>query len=311
VASLRSTGLLVGALLFSAVTCSCGGDAPPPAAAKREAATSWADVFDGTPDFYAVLRPHAMKRDGIYGSFFKSLLRAAQARGIARGDTMVQVVEGSEEIIIGLNRGLDAAVVLRAVPASVDPQKVTDAEGRSLFRLASDPRGKVTEYDLVDRRHTDAGGLFVLPDRTWVGVLGEARGRARRAFSAPLNRPVPQVDADALAVIRVGGSLVHVIDKHPLFGPLAQKATSATFALKPNKGGVVIALAYEEASTVAWAEMHAKRVVEELTRGRDDRAWLKDAKVAYEGNTLFVRMAVPPRLLEELPSAASGADLGL
>lgn len=311
--------VFAAALLFGSAT-SCGGDAPPPAPPKRELKAAWADVFDGTPDLYAVVRPRAMKRDGVYGSFFKALVRAAQARGIARGDTMVQAVEGADELIVGLGRGIDAALIVRGVPANLDPQKVTDAEGNALFRSTSD-RGsaKVVEYELIDRKNADAGALFVLPDRTWVGTLGSAQSRARQVFATPLDRPAPQVDADALAVVRVAGPLAHMLDRHPTFGPLGKKLSSATFSLQPGKRGVVIALDYEDASAAAWAEMHAKRVVDELASSnakvgpggaKEDRAWLKDAKVVYEGNTVFVRVAVPPRLIEELPNA-SGADLGL
>ncbi len=299
-----------------ATVSGCGGDAPRPTAPKKDPAPAWADVFDKTPDLYAVIRPKALKRDGVYGAFFSALVRAAEARGIARGDTMVQAAEGAEEIILGLDKGLDAALVLRGVPASLDPEKITDADGRALFRPRSD-RSKVVEYELLDRRTADAGALFVLPDRTWVGALGDARTRARQAFATPMNRPAPQLDADALASVRVSGPLVHVIDGHPTFGLLAKKLTSATFTLKPAKGGVVVGLSYEDADATAWAEMQAKRLVDELSKkgghaghAGPDLAWLKDAKVAYEGNTVFVRVAVPPRLLEELPRA-SGKDLGL
>ncbi|MBX3209239.1 MAG: hypothetical protein KF764_29675 [Labilithrix sp.] len=312
----RAAALYVAALfVLAATTCSCGGDAPAAAAPKRASAPAWADAFDGTPDLYAVIRPQAMKRDGLYGAFFKALVRAAVARGIARGDTMVRAVEGAEEIIVGLNKGLDAALVLRGVPASLDPQKITDAEGHVLFRPKSD-RARAVEYELYDRKSADAGALFVLPDRTWVGTLGGARERARQAFAAPRGRPVPEVDPDALVVVRVGGPLAHALDRHPVYGAVTQKLSSATFALKPGKGGLVVGLSYPDADATAWAEMHVKRLIDELAkddvaagRGGAAPAWLKDARVAYEGNTVVVRVAVPPRLLEELPSA-SGADFG-
>jgi len=308
----------LAALLLAAFATSplhgCGGDAPPAVTPRKETAPAWADVFDKTPDLYAVIRPKALRRDGVYGAFFSALVRAAQARGIARGDTMVQAAEGAEEIIVGLDKGLDAALVLRGVPASLDPEKITDAEGRSLFRPRAD-RSKVVEYELLDRREADAGALFVLPDRTWVGALGDALLRARQAFASPVNRPAPQLEPDALAAVRVAGPLVHVLDGHPTFGVLAKKLTSATFSLRPGKGGLVVALAYEDADATAWAEMQAKRIVDELSKKSTaetgaDLAWLKDAKIAYEGTVVFVRVAVPPRLLEELPRA-SGADLGL
>ncbi|MBX3263226.1 MAG: hypothetical protein KF782_26365 [Labilithrix sp.] len=299
-------------------TCaSCGGEAPAPAAApKRAIAPAWADVFDGTPDLYAVIRPQAMKRDKLYGAFFKALVRAAQARGIARGDTMVRAVEGADEIIVGVNPGLDGVLVLRGVPASLDPQKVTDAEGRALFRPTSD-RAAAIEYELYDRRNADAGALFVLPDRTWVGALGDARARARLAFAAPSGRPAPEVEPKALAVVRVGGALAHALDRHPTYGALTKRLSSVVFTLEPGRGGLVVGLAYADADAAAWAEMHVKRLIEAIAKdeGAPGRAgatpgWLKDARVAYEGSTVVVRVAVPPRLLEELPSA-SGADFGL
>ncbi|OJY31166.1 MAG: hypothetical protein BGO98_45670 [Myxococcales bacterium 68-20] len=311
----RIAALFIATLLSTSVV-SCGGEAPPPAPPKQESVAAWADVFEGTPDLYAVIRPQAMKRDGLYGSFFKAVVRAAQARGVARGDTMVRAAEGAEEIIVGLSKGFDAALVLRGVPASLDPQKITDAEGRALFRPTSD-RAKVIEYELLDRRHADAGAVFVLPDRTWVGTLGDARTRARQVFAMPARRPAPEVDPDALAVVRVSGPLVHALDRHPLYGMLSKKLTTALFALKPGKGGLVVGLTYADADATAWGEMQAKRVVEELAKDggaaggvSESRAWLKTAKVTYEGTTVFVRVAVPPRLLEELPNA-SGADLGL
>jgi hypothetical protein len=298
--------LILTALAAGAVAC---GDPPPPAAPRKENVASWADVFEGTPDIYAVVRPQALKRDGLYGSFWKSLLRVAQARGFTRGTTMVEAAEATEEIIVGLNKGIDAALVFRGVPASFDPQKIADAEGRPLFRPVND-RSKVLEYELLDRRTADAGGLFVLPDRTWVGALGDARARARQAFAAPVNRPAPKVDADALAAVRFGGPIAHLLDRHPMYGLLSRKLLTATFTLKPGKGGLVIELLYEENSATAYAEMQGKRIVEELSKDEKRFGWLKGAKVAYEGNSVFFHIDVPPRLLEELPSA-SGADFGL
>ena len=60
----------------------------------------------------------------------------------------------------------------------------------------------------------------------------------------------------------------------------------------------------------AWAEMHVKRVTEELAAARPTLAWLKDAKVGHEGNAVMVKVAVPARLLEDLPRASSN-DLPL
>lgn len=284
----------------------CGpAAAPPKAHAAEEVRPAWPDVFDGVPDLYVVVRPRALKRDGVYGTFFTSLLRTAQARTSARGDTMVQAAEGAEEIVVGLDRGSDATLVLRGVPASLDPQKITDAEGSSLFRPKSD-RSKVIEYELVDRKSAEEGALFILPDRTWVGALGRARDRARQAFATPLGRPTPSVDPEALFALRVAGPLAHLLDRQPGWSALTKKLSHATFSLKPGKGGVVVALSYTDDDATAWGEAEAKRLVAELSRA-ESRAWLRDAKIAYEGNTVFVRVAVPPRLLEDLPNASAAA----
>jgi hypothetical protein len=297
--------------MFGSGSVACGPEAPPATPPRKEIVARWTDVFEGTPDIYGVVRPQALKRDGLYGSFWTSLMRVAQARGYTRGTTMVEAAEGAEEIIVGINKGADAALVLRGVPASVDPQKIADAEGHALFRPV-DERAKVAEYELVPERKGSAGpgALFVLPDRTWVGTLGDARARARQAFATPLNRPAPKVDDDALVAVRFAGGIIHLFDRHPTWGLLSKKLTSATFTLKPGKGGLVIGLSYGEADVTAQAEMHAKRVVEELAKDKERFGWLKDAVVRYEGNTVFVRVAIPPRLLEELPNA-SGRDFGL
>lgn len=302
--------VLAAALVFG--TPACGESAPPPAAPKKEPTAQWQDVFDVTPDIYAVVRPQAIKRDTVYGNFWKTLVRVAQARRIINGASTLEAAEGSEEIILGVNAGLDAAIVLRGVPANLDPQKVTDERGQPLFRLVDD-KGKVPEYQLVDRaRNAEPAAVFILPDRTWVGAFGDARQRARTAFATPFGRPAPKVDADALAVVRFGQSFVQQprYVKSPVWSAFTRHLSSVTLTLKPNKGGAVISLQYDDQESTAYAEMQAKQMVAELAKDEKRFGWLKDAKVAYEGNTVHVRMPVPPRLLEELP-AASGSDIPL
>jgi hypothetical protein len=70
--------------------------------------------------------------------------------------------------------------------------------------------------------------------------------------------------------------------------------------------------------------MHTKRLLEEIVaadaqpatpnsgrrRPPGSFAWLKDAKVDHEGNSVRVHLTVPARLLEELPNVAP-TDLSL
>jgi len=299
---------VVAACVAALISSGCSPPPPAePAPAPREAdrGPAWQDVFDGTPDLYVVVRPRAFRRDAVFGAFWKSLMSAAESKGLMRGPTIIEAIEGSDEVIAGVGaRESDAAIVLRGVPASLDPARISDAKGRPFFKLLSD-RTRIVEYGVADEGGGGAkdGRLFVLPDRSWVGVLGGAKERAVQAFVTPMHRPIPKVDAAALATLRVSGPLAHVLDRSPTFGGLEKKLTSATFSLMPDKGGIVVALAYADAGSVAWAENEAKRLLADLTK-RDPRlAFLSDAVVRYEGTTVYARLSIPPQLLKELPFA--------
>ena len=310
----RAAALL--ALGTSSLTTSSCAEKEPPAAPRREVGAQWQDIFDGTPDVYVVVRPQAIKRDAVYGPLFKNVLRMAQARTPMRGVTTLEALEGCEEIVVGIRKDAqveDAAMIFRGVPASLDVQKMNDASGHSVLRLM-DPRAKVPEYEWMDRQSSVNGSVFVLPDRTWVGAIGEARTRARQAYATPFGRPAPKVDADALATVRFEAAAFLQnprFARSPVVGPLTRKLRAVTLALKPGKGGVVATLQYETEDASAWAEMHVKRVIEELTSGTPGRGapsleWLKTAKVGHENNNVVVQVAVPARLLEDLPNASAG-----
>ena len=309
--------LSAGVLSAGVFSYGCGpGDKGPATAVRREAAPQWQDVFDGTPDVYAVVRPQAIKRDAVYGLLFKAVLQMTQARSEMRGVTTLEALEGCEEVVVGIKKdaqGEDAALVFRGVPASLDAAKMTDSTGHSVFRLV-DPRARVPEYEWIDRTHAETGSLFVLPDRTWVGTIGEARGRARQAFASPFGRPSLKADPEALATVRFDAPTFLrapsrvALAKSPVVGPLTRKLRAITLALMPGKGGVVATLQYEDEDASAWAEMHGRRVLGELAASRPALGWLKEARVGHEGNAVVVKVAIPARLLEELPKA-SGGDL--
>lgn len=300
--SLDRRSFLTGALVLAA----CGEKVA--AAPKKDNGPDWSDVWSAPPEVYVVVRPQALRNDKVFGSFWRTLLRAAQARGFARGATMTEALEGAQEVILGLNKN-EAAVVLRGVPAQLDPAKMQGDDGKQLFRLQSDPRNKVLEYAPNDPRLSD-GSVFVLPDRTWVGALGASRDRARGVFAAPEHRPHLEVSKSALAVGRISGGFVRLFEKHPRFGSLTKKLDCATFEIDANTGTASIALAYTESAATAYGEMQAKRVTADLAGNDKNREWLKNAKIAYEGDTVYVRFSLPPRLLEELPNV-TGSDLGI
>jgi len=310
----------------------CGGGEPPPSApARRELAPQWQDVFDGTPDLYAVLRPQALRRDAVYGPLFKNLMRVAQARTAMRGVTALEVLEGCDELILGVRKdadGDDAAIVFRGVPASLDPARMTDEGGRPLFRrVETKSLAQEYEWSASSASGAAAGTLFVLPERTWVVVMGGARLRAREAFTSPFGRPVPRVDPTALATARfeaasfLGGARA---SRLATFAQITKKLRSVTLSLQPGKSGFTAALQYEDEDAAAWAEMHAKQILDAVASARPPAAaeaggtsrgaappagrldWLKTARLAHEGNVVTVQMEVPLRLLEELPRVTSG-----
>ena len=314
---------------FAAATASlaagCGPNAPRAAAAPRETPAQWQDVFDATPDVYVVVRPQLIKRDRVYGNLWKALMRLAQARSEMRGVTSVEAMEGAEEIVFGLRRdergGEDAWMILRGVPASLDVARMTDTAGRPLLRLV-DAKAKVGEYEAAGRGLRPESGadprasLFVLPDRTWVGVTGDdARAQARQAFATPFGRPIPKSDPEALATARFDAAAflsTPRFQKGSAFGALTKKLRSLTLALKAGKGGILATLQYEDEDQAALTELRIKELVEDLgkpeNQGRLKLDWLKPAQVAHDGNKVLVTLPVPPRLLQELPNA-SAADL--
>lgn len=295
------------ALLGLALTAlACGPPpAPVPPGAHTSAAPRWSDALAEAPDVYAVVRPQALKRDAVYGSLFGALVRAAEARGFARGATMLEAVSGAEEIVVAVGSGGDAAIVLRSVPAKLDPSKVADARGVPLFRPREE-RARIVEYELADAGGID-GALFVLPDRSWVGALGPARARARRAFARPSGRPAPEVDGGALVFVRVHGAIARALTAGAPFGGLLRGATRATLTLQPGARGLGIAVEYGSEAASADALAEAERVIAELSK-RETYEWLDTVELTRTASTLSSRVSVPPRLLEALPSA-SGADL--
>jgi hypothetical protein len=56
--------------------------------------------------------------------------------------------------------------------------------------------------------------------------------------------------------------------------------------------------------------MQAKKIAADLAGNDKNRTWIKDAKIQYEGDVVYVRLALPPRLLDELPNV-TGSDLGI
>jgi hypothetical protein len=295
--------------LCAATLAACGSPSRIPVeAARRDDAPGWQNVFERVPDILLMFRPRALQRDDVYGPLLKSALRVAQARGWMRGSSMLQAVEGCDEILVGLTRGalgVDAVVVFRGVPANLDVATMADAEGRTLFRRRDVP-ASVPEYEWLGE--ADVGSVFVFGDRVWVGALGAARERAREAFERPTHGRWRGFDRDALAVVRVDPRVVTQTPRAAtsrLFGPLLHGLAAFTMTLRPGKAGLEATFTYTTSSASAAAEEQARAVVRD---GGLALEWLQSASIVRDDATLVVRLTLPQRLLDELPKA-TGADL--
>lgn len=315
-------------VLLSAASAATGCVEPRPrvAAPRRAIEPSWEALFAPMPELCIVLRPRAIARDPVYGTFFKNLLRLARAESRLGDDVALRATEEAEEIVVGLGGARtdprnDAVAVLRGVPADLDPERITDARGEPLLRRIDGP-SLAREYDVV--RSVDvspddvSASVFVLQDRTWVVALGRARTRAHELFASPRRARKPDLEPDALAALRIDAATFvrrHRLDESATFGPIARKVVDGTVALDPAKAGARIVLRYEDDAASASAESYARALLAELTKhasnGEADAQrfrWLEGARIAREKQSLIVRFDLPARLLDELPRA-SGAEL--
>jgi hypothetical protein len=297
-----------------ALVVACGGGKAPEQPAFDRSTPHWQDVFDRTPEILVVARPQAMARDKVYGPLVKTLSRMIAARAPqASGTRTMEVFESSEEVILGLRHATaeDAVVVLRGVRADVDPARIVDDRGRAMWHPASGA-GKAQELASADE--TKPASLFVLPARTWVVAIGDARDRARAAFVNPFDRPSPVKDDGALLVVRLDGpSLVDGVPRlrarGGAFEPVGRRLDSVSLALRPGNEGVIATFAYSEEEAAAFAEERLKDLATVAAReGSDKVKWLGQAKIDRRASTIVARVPLPARLIAELP-AVSGAEL--
>ena len=306
--------VLAAGLALSALVTSCGGGKAP--AAKPAFDTTrphWSDAFDRVPDIAVLVHPTAMAKDPVFGPLLKSITRMIASRTpMTAGTRTAEVLESCDEVIFGLRdtRGGDAVIVFRGVRADFDARKLVDGNGRPMW--TDGPRAPVTE---LTRAATADASLFVLPDRTWVVAVGDARARAREAFAHPFDRPPPLRDDASLVMVRLEGpplveSVPRLRTKGAALEPLGRKLSAITVKLRPGKEGVVATFAYDEEDAAAFAEVRLREIVQELgTRGSDKTKWLGEAKVDRQAATIVAKVAIPSKLLEDLPTVNQG-DLG-
>lgn len=314
----RARALIAGVLVVvatAAASASCGdGAGPPRTAANKRTEPTWSDAFDTSPDLVAVMHPQAIRHDAVYGPLLGRLSQLAAARSPAAAATRsLEAFESAEEVLAALAEDGSGMIVLRGVRADLDPARIVDAEGRTLWRTTGVPT-RVAEY--VRQEGGATASLFVLPERTWVIAVGDARQRAREAFANPSGRPAWKYDRDALVSVRIAGpALLRHVAKLRATGQLnalGHHLQSLTLGLPAGKEGSVTAtFTYADEEAAAIAEVTVRRVVEVIKRSEGTRfRWLADAVVARdEPRVLTLRTPLPKELLRDLSRSRDPRDM--
>jgi hypothetical protein len=266
-----------------------------------------------------VVRPRSLRQDKTYGPLLAHAVAAARANNrVVAATRALDAVEDADEVLVGVDAGSsdarDLVVVTRGVRADLDPGKLSDGEGHTLWQPG--PSGAVRELVCERDAHgADIGAsLFELPGRTWVIASGEARARARDVFAHPVNRPIPELERDALAVVRLDGpSLVRHTRQLQGTGPLSALGHHlqwAAAALPPGDERVVRAtLSYTDDDSAGVAEIAVRETLMALARSKSDRfAWLGSATVERADRRIVIRSPLPPELVDALVRAATGGS---
>jgi hypothetical protein len=313
--------IIVAAALGSGA---CGGKGPPVAPESAYAEPRWQDVFETLPELFVIVRPRALAQDKVYGPLLRRAIDVARQQSrVVAGTRALEAMEGADEVIAGVRADAPGQVgelvlVAQGTRADIDPGKLVDDDGRVLW--APGPSGPVRELVRERDEHGApiAASLFELPGRTWVVVAGDARSRAREAFAHPVNRPMIDLDREALAMVRLNGpSLVaHV---RPLqgsggLGAVGKRLQSVTFLLPPGGAREVSAtLSYGSGEAAAFAEVALREAIAAVSRSkREGMGWLASARVERpDGHEtrVVVTAPLPPALVDALLHAGT-APLG-
>lgn len=304
---------LAAAVALGAVAC--GGAPPPPPPAVDRSEPRWQDVFDTMPELLVVVRPRALRQDKVYGPLLRRAIDVTRQQShIVAAAGALDTLEDAGELIAGIrpeagDRPGELVLVERSVPGNVNPAAIVDDDGRPVW--APGPPGRVRELvrERDEHGHPVGASLFELPGRTWVVAAGDARGRAREAFTHPFGRPPLDLDASALAIVRVDGP--SLVARWPLLQDLGGLASlgrhlrSLTLTLPPGVEGLLTAtLAYADEDSAALADVATREVLAALKRkGAGPLAWLVPTRVARPGTKVILTMPLPPSLLDALVHA--------
>jgi hypothetical protein len=313
---MRKTVRVVSLLLALGGATACGSKSPPAASSAIAAEPHWQDVFDGTPELLVVVRPKALTQDRVYGALLRRAIATAREKSsVVAATRFADAVEDADEVVVGLrpdapDHAGEIVLVARGVRADIDPAKLVDAEGHGLWTPGPSGAARELVCEQDAHGHPLGASLFELPGRTWVIATGAARQRARDAFAHPFARPPMEVDASALAIVRIDGpslvARVPFLQEYGSFAAAGRRLKSVTFSLPPGgEGSVKGTLAYADEDSAALAEVSIREHVDAVARLQkpESLVWFGSTKVERPDSRVVMTAPLPPKLVDAFMSA--------
>lgn len=303
-----------GALLVLGAALACG---PKPAAAPdlaRETTTSWFDeVADPKRDALLRVSTSTLLKDPVYAPLVRQLFRAMTEKALRAGTDMTSALEAADEIDVVVEDGSSPVLLLRKVPASLDPASMAGLDGATQWRTSKTHVPNAQVFDFVP----ESGALYVLMDRTWIVTAGLGQQRVQTALMHAQGRPVsPDVPLEVPVSLRMPGAAMErvaiargVRALRPLFVELedARVELRVKRTDKSRDDEVVAELRYAGVSQASDAEQMLVDVLGAFGRRGGKRwEWLKDATVERNEQHITARAKLPAWALLALADVDSG-----
>jgi hypothetical protein len=276
-----------------------------------------------------VVRPRALRRDALYGPLLgRAIDLARQQSKIVTAASTLDTIENADEVIVGVPdlQTVDFVVIVRGVPADVDPASLVDERGRQLWTSTSvGPVRELTraqpardgddrDVDPKDLDTVDAS-LFELPGRTWVIATGKACALTRRNLSrptAPTADDLNGLDPQGVAILRLAGPAlvrrVRALRPPGLLASIGHELATVTVALSSGTDALLRAtFSYDSEQAVAPAEATLRQTISTLSDAKPQTfAWLRASTTQTLRGCVLLATPLPAPLLDALTAYDGG-----
>jgi hypothetical protein len=292
---------------------SCASKPPISADPNKPTSSAWFDEV-AEPKHNALLRVNTavLLKDKVYAPLVRQLFGAMTEKALHSGTEMTAALEGAEEIDIVLQDDQDPVLLLRKVPASLDPASMAGLDGSTQWKVSKTHVPDVQTFDFVP----ESGALYLLIDRTWIVTAGLGQQRVQTALIHAQGRPVsPDAPLDVPVSLRVPGATmerVAVARGVRVLRPIFEELEEAKVELHVDKHDksrddeIVAELRYAGVSQATHAEEMVNDVLGAFGRRGGKRwEWLNDAKVERKEQHVTARAKLPAWVLVALADVDS------